>query len=83
MPENAPKEQERKIATYNELLEVIYIHKIELESLEGDLADMKADIEGEMEYIALKDVGGRVGLGLGQQQQQHSYVQGLRYGQKK
>lgn len=58
MPENAPKEQERKIATYNELLEVIYIHKIELENLEGDLADMKADIEGEMEYIALKDVGG-------------------------
>jgi len=58
VPENAPKEQQRKIAAYNELLEVIYTHKIELESLEGDLADMKADIEGEMEYIALKDVGG-------------------------
>jgi len=57
-PENAPVEQQRKIAAYNELLEVIYIHKIELESLEGDLADMKADIESEIEYLALKDAGG-------------------------
>jgi len=57
-PENAPIEQQRKIAAYNELVEVIYIHKIELESLEGDLADMKADIESEIEYLALKDAGG-------------------------
>jgi len=57
-PENAPIEQQRKIAAYNELLEVIYVHKIELESLEGDLADMKADIESEIEYLALKDAGG-------------------------
>jgi len=57
-PENAPIEQQRKVAAYNELLEVIYIHKIELESLEGDLADMKADIESEIEYLALKDAGG-------------------------
>jgi len=60
-PENAPIEQQRKIAAYNELLEVIYIHKIELESLEGDLADMKAEIESEIEYLALKDAGG-IGL---------------------
>lgn len=51
---NAPKEQQQKIAAYNELLEDIYLRKTELETLEGHLAAMKLEIEGDISHFARK-----------------------------
>ncbi|KAJ3564823.1 hypothetical protein NP233_g8043 [Leucocoprinus birnbaumii] len=55
-PANAPVEQQRKIAAYNELVEDIYLRKTELESLEARLASMKFEIEGDIAHLALKEV---------------------------
>ncbi|KAF9451352.1 hypothetical protein P691DRAFT_773224 [Macrolepiota fuliginosa MF-IS2] len=54
-PADTPKEQQHKIAAYNELLEEIYLRKTELESLEGRLAAMKIEIEDDIAHIARKN----------------------------
>lgn len=56
IPRDAPKEQQRKITAYNELLEDIYQRKMELETLECHLAAMKLEIEGDIEHLTRKTV---------------------------
>ncbi|KXN83998.1 hypothetical protein AN958_00645 [Leucoagaricus sp. SymC.cos] len=53
-PVDAPKEQQRKVAAYNDLLEEVYVRKTELESLECRLASMKLEIEGDIAHLARK-----------------------------